>query len=523
MNRLKFPVGIPDFGTIRNEGYYYIDKTPHICRLIEQGRYFFLSRPRRFGKSLLLSTLKSLFEGNELLFEGLDIYDKWDWSVRHPVVRLSFDANFDESRNLDSDVLAQLEIVETVHGAEFATDSAAASGPARLRRLLQHLHAATGQQVVVLVDEYDKPIVDAIDQPEIARMNRNYLRGLYGVIKGCADCVRFVFVTGISMFSKVSLFSGLNNLNDISLDPRYATICGYTERDLDTVFAQELEGLDRDEIRKWYNGYNWRGEEKVYNPYDILLLFDTREFASHWFMTGMPTFLYRVMKEHQFSLLEIENLSVERGRLAKFDVGDIAPAALMFQTGYLTIAGEERIGSKTHFKLEYPNLEVREHLNLNFLEYVSEDSERVSPQAVELCDLLIANDFEGFADKLQVLLASIPYLWQKTADLARYEAWYASLLYACFQTRGYEVKAEESTGRGRSDIVVSHDDQVFVFELKVAEDEDRLDDMALVAIEQIREKGYAGKYRDRTKIIHLLGLAFCRETKDKLALKAERC
>ncbi|MCY4328243.1 MAG: AAA family ATPase, partial [Rhodobacteraceae bacterium] len=269
MTRQSLPIGIQDFATIRSEGFYYVDKTPLIRQLVSAGRHYFLSRPRRFGKSLLVDTLKALFTGQEELFRGLDIHDHWDWSVTHPVVRLSFGRKYDKPEDIERNILAQLTAIERRAGLAASTWSTA---PEYLFDVLERLHHTTGQRVVVLVDEYDKPILDALSDFDRAHANRDYLRGIYGIIKGSAAHVRFVFVTGVSMFSKVSLFSDMNNLKDISLDPRFATICGYTDADIDTVFAPELAGLDRDEIRSWYNGYNWRGETRLYNPFDVLLL-----------------------------------------------------------------------------------------------------------------------------------------------------------------------------------------------------------------------------------------------------------
>ena len=257
MHRRQLPIGIQDFRTIREQDCYYVDKTPLIHRLVSEGRYYFLSRPRRFGKSLLVDTLQELFEGNEALFRGLDIHGQWDWSDRHPVVRLSFDGKYDEPGDLERSILNQLALIK--HDAGLDSAPSVGADPERLRTLLHHLHRAAGRRVVVLVDEYDKPILDVLENQALAKANRDHLRGFYGIIKGSARDVRFVLVTGVSMFSKVSLFSGLNNLKDISLDPRYATLCGYTDEDLDRVFAPEFPGLDRDEIRRWYNGYSWRG------------------------------------------------------------------------------------------------------------------------------------------------------------------------------------------------------------------------------------------------------------------------
>ena len=339
MTRRQLPIGIQDFRTIREQDCYYVDKTSHIQRLVSRGRHYFMSRPRRFGKSLLVDTLQELFEGNEPLFRGLDIHDHWDWSVKHPVMRLSFGGAYSEPREVEGDIIEQLESVERYHNLSPARTSD--TGSRRLRNILDRLHHAAGQQVVVLVDEYDKPILDVIDNPEMGTANRDYLRGFYSIIKDSAKHVRFVFVTGVSMFSRVSLFSGLNNLKNISLDPNYATICGYTDTDLDTVFAPELPGLDRDEIRKWYNGYHWLGDEKLYNPFDLLLLFDSRNFEAHWFETGSPTFLFRMMMDREVSPMELENRTTDVKQISSFDVADIDLEALLFQAGYLTITERE--------------------------------------------------------------------------------------------------------------------------------------------------------------------------------------
>ena len=264
MTKHRLPIGIQTFRKIREQDCYYVDKTPYIRALVRGGSHYFLSRPRRFGKSLFLDTLKELFEGSEALFAGLAIHDCWDWSLRHPVVRLSFGSgNFKDPSYLHTNLMAQLDAVERRTGAV----SDYMTGPERFGRLLQALHEQAGHPAVVLVDEYDKPILDALDVPEVAQANRDFLRGLYAVIKDSDAHIRFAFLTGVSKFSKVSLFSGLNNLKDITLDVRYSALCGYTDADLDTVFAPELPGFDRDEIRVWYNGYNWRGAERVYNPF----------------------------------------------------------------------------------------------------------------------------------------------------------------------------------------------------------------------------------------------------------------
>ena len=256
MAKRLLPIGIQTFRKLRKRNYYYVDKTPYALQLIDEGTHYFLSRPRRFGKSLFLDTLKALFEGSRELFAGLQAHDRWDWSARHPVVRLDFSGgDFMVPGYVETSLMAQLGKAERRSGVEPIHDS----GPERFAYLVETLHQQTGQRVAVLVDEYDKPILDALEEPGVARANRNYLRGLYAMVKFCDAHVRFCFLTGVSKFSKVSLFSGLNNLIDITLEPAYSSICGYTESDLDDVFAAELEGLDRDRVRDWYNGYSWGG------------------------------------------------------------------------------------------------------------------------------------------------------------------------------------------------------------------------------------------------------------------------
>ena len=519
MSRRLLPIGIQTFRTIREEGFYYVDKTPLIHQLVSQGRHYFLSRPRRFGKSLLLDTLRELFVGNEPLFQGLHIHGPWDWSKAHPVVRLSFAGNFDEPEALGEDLLAQLAIIE--RDAGLAPGPEGVGAPGRLRDLLNRLHRKTGQQVVVLVDEYDKPILDVLGNPAVAKANRDRLRGFYGVIKDSAEHVRFTFVTGISMFSKVSLFSGLNNLHNISLDPRYATICGYTDGDLDEVFAPELEGFERDEIRAWYNGYHWRGQERVYNPFDILLLFDSREFRPHWYETGTPTFLYETLMAQGASPLDLESQAIGENRLTQFDVGDIDPRALMFQTGYLTIAGEERRGAKTFYTLESPNLEVRASFSEGLLAHLGRDEAEASEQGHALLDRLEANDFDGFAEQLRACLAGLPHQWRDSGYLGKYESHYAAMLYLTFRAVGADVRAEEASLQGRADMVLLHGGQVFVLEFKMAKDGQGAAAAEVEAMAQMRERGYADKHRGGNEPVHLIGVVFGGEERNLLAVRAE--
>ena len=514
MSRRKLPIGIQTFREVRENGCYYVDKTAHVRRLVDEGKHYFLSRPRRFGKSLFLDTCKELFEGNEALFEGLAVHERWDWSVRHPVVRLSFGAgNFKQPGYLHVNVMAQLDGVERETGVA----SRYTTGPERLSHLLEALHRDAGQRVVVLVDEYDKPILDALEVPDIARANRDDLRGLYAVVKDSDAHVRFTFITGVSKFSKVSLFSGLNNLTDITLDPDYSAICGYTEADLDTVFAPELPGLDRDEVREWYNGYGWRGVERVYNPFDILLLFRNREFGAWWFETGTPAFLVETLLGRGVSSVALDGMVASARLLSTFDVGDIATEALLFQTGYLTITGEERLAGRSRYRLGYPNREVRQSLNESLLGRLVGDGSRQEVHSGRLHELLLANDFEGLRALFHAFYASIPYEWYTNNDIARYEGYCASVFYSYFASLGLDVTVEDSTSHGRLDMAVRFNGNVYLFELKVVE-------MAGegAAMAQLKERRYADKYRGTGEPVHLVAVEFSRDTRNVVTFEVER-
>ena len=514
MPRRRLPIGIQTFREIRGQDCYYVDKTPYIRRLLDEGKHYFLSRPRRFGKSLFLDTCKELFEGNEPLFEGLHIHEHWDWSVRYPVVRLDLGGwGSGEPEDLHEDVMAQLEGEAEAAGIAARYDTA----PARFRHLIRALHRQAGQPVVVLVDEYDKPILDTLERPEVARANRDYLRGLYATIKSSDAHVRFTFLTGVSKFSKVSLFSGLNNLIDITLDPACSAICGYTEADLDSVFAPELPGLDRDEIRHWYNGYNWRGEEKVYNPFDILLLFRNREFGAWWFETSTPSFLVDMLFQRRVSSLALDDMLGSSDLLSAFDVDHIATEALLFQTGYLTIRRAEQRGNRTYYRLGYPNLEVRQSLNESLLNHMTGDASSGAEHSARLYDLVVANDFAGLQALFRAFFASIPYEWYTRNDIASYEGYYASVFYSWFAASGLDVTVEDSSSHGRLDMAVRLNDNVYLFEFKVVETEPEGAAMA-----QLKERRYADKYRASGRPIYLVAVEFSRETRNLAAFEVER-
>ncbi len=508
----RLPIGIQTFRKMREGGHYYVDKTPHIERLVESGSTYFLSRPRRFGKSLLVDTLKELFEGGEELFRGLAIHPRWDWSVRHPVLKLDFaGGSFSTTERLESEVAAQLsEAARRTGVAEAVQHPGDVAVPAatRLRRVLEAMRERCGRRVVVLVDEYDKPILDNLRRPEVARSNRDFLSGLYGTFKACDAHIRFLMLTGVSKFSKVNLFSGLNNLKDITLDPRFATICGYTDGELDRVFAPELKGLDRDAIREWYNGYRWLGEP-VYNPFDVLLMLDTREFGPHWFETGTPTFLLDLLARENVASYEIEDRLASGALLSSFDVGRISPEALMFQTGYLTIVDSEfRAGRRFH-RLGCPNREVRLSLHSSLLAFLTDHRAPEPGSGRVLEDVLRDGDFAALESEIRVLFAGIPYEWHTRNELARYEGYYASVFHSFLVGSGLRVRVEDSSAAGRLDLAVEAEGTAFLFELKVAERAS-----AGAALAQLRKRGYAEKYRRPGRSVRLVGIHFSEKTRN---------
>jgi hypothetical protein len=513
MHRRKLPIGIQTFAKIREDDHYYVDKTDFIRQLTDEGTHYFLSRPRRFGKSLLLDTLGELFAGNEPLFLGLAIHPHWDWGTRFPVVRFSFGGGMvRDTEDLDRRILDLLHRNQRALGLTCRDTADAVSCFAEL---LEGAHAATGQRVVVLVDEYDKPILDNLSDPATAWAMRDGLRNLYSVIKDNDAHIRFVFLTGVSKFSKVSIFSGLNNLRDITVSADYSALCGYTETDVETVFAPELPGLDRAEIRRWYNGYNWMGEA-VYNPFDLLLLFQEREFRTWWFETGTPTFLVDQLTERGFYTPRLAGLRADEALLSAFDVDRLAPEALLWQTGYLTFTGSRRIGARLEYTLGYPNLEVEMALNDSLAKAFVSQPGQASELASGLYDVLVAGDFAALRTHLASLFAAIPHQWHDGHPLARYEGFYASVFYSHLAALGLDLRAEDATSLGRIDLTLTFNAQVWLFEFKVVEQAP-----AGRALQQLKDRHYADKYRALGQPIHLIGIEFSQEQRTLVGFEVE--
>ena len=514
-NRLKLPIGVQTFSDIREGDYYYVDKTPDIHRLTEEGKYFFLSRPRRFGKSLLLDTLRCLFEGRKALFEGLYIHDKWDWQTGHPVIRISFaDGHLASREDLDTHIRYQLAQHRERLGIVSERPKLIAND---FSDLIRRTHQKFGQRTVVLIDEYDKPILDNILAPERARELREGLKNLYSVLKDADPFLRFVLLTGVSKFSKVSLFSGLNNLNDITLDAPYASICGYTDEDIDSVFAPELPGLDRAQIKHWYNGYRWGGQEvtAVYNPFDVLLLFQKRQFGPYWFESATPTFLVEILNQRGVFTPSLDQLETEAELLGRFDVDHIGTEALLFQTGYLTVKQvEEPMVGYRLYTLGFPNQEVETSLNQALLPVLGvENSAR---ERKTLFTHLRAHDLAGLETHLKALYAGLPHDWYRNNPIAQYEGHYASVFYSHFAALGLSVTVEDASHFGKVDMTVDFSGHLYLFEFKVVE---QLPEGS--ALEQIKTKGYADKYRAQGKPIHLIGMEFSRQQRQIVAFDME--
>ncbi len=505
------PIGIQTLSKIIEGDFVYVDKTEIAYNLIQKAGYYFLSRPRRFGKSLFLDTLKEIFECNKELFKGLYIYDKWDWKVKYPVIKLSFGSDVvDNIEDLNKKLLSILKDVKKDIGV-----SCDANDPnIYFRELIRKTYEKYNQRVVILIDEFDKPILDNITNKHIAG-DMIDMMDFYSIIKDNDAYIQFVFITGVSKFSKMSLFSGLNNLNDITLDKKYATICGYTHNDLLTVFEGYLRGVDMEEVKKWYNGYSYLGD-KVYNPFDILLFIDKNyKYKNYWWETGNPSFLLDMLKTQNYYIPELENFIASKEILNTFDIDRIELVALLWQTGYLTIT--EKISTLFGIKyiLNTPNREVQTSLNSLFITYLTEQVTEKLKFQEKLLNMLYTPDLDGFKDALYSLFASIPYSNFTNNKLPEYEGYYASVVYAYLASIGLDIIPEDITNLGRMDLSVKLEDKLFIFEFKLEEK------ATGNALKQIEEKRYWEKYQDFENI-YLIGIEFSREQRNIIGYEWEK-
>lgn len=500
----KLPIGASTLTSILNENGYYIDKTPFVKQLVAHGRYYFLSRPRRFGKSLFVDTLKQAFLAEKKYFKGLFLETHWDWDIQYPVIHISFGSGVIKTQaNLESKIEELL--ITNAKSYEITYQFSSISG--QFYELIQKLYQKYQQPVVILIDEYDKPILDNLTETETAIEIREGLKNLYSVIKDCDQWLKFVFFTGVSKFSKVSLFSGLNNLTDITLDKRYATICGYTHEELVQTFAERLENVDLELVKRWYNGYNFLGE-RVYNPYDVLLYLDKKEFRNYWFETATPSFLLTLIQKQSYYLPQIERLSVTEELLGSFDIEHIALETLLFQTGYLTIIDTDDLLGEMIFILGYPNLEVKRSLNHYLLNYFIHDPLPKVKNQQALLKALTNHEIDSLKEVFEAFFASIPYHWYINNPMNQYEGYYASIFYSYLVALGLEVIGEDTSNKGRIDLTVKLESQIYIIEFKVIDKQSPDENHQNTALAQIKTKRYFEKYQAEPALIYLIGIEF---------------
>ncbi|MCB0835748.1 MAG: ATP-binding protein [Bacteroidetes bacterium] len=498
----RLPVGIQSFSEIREHGYLYIDKTKDIFRLIDSGKYFFLSRPRRFGKSLTLSTIKEIFQGRKDLFQGLWIEDQWNWNEQYPVVHISFSSIGYKELGLEKAI--ELSLLGIAKQFNIVIEKQGISQI--FKELIIKLSRIN--HVILLIDEYDKPIIDYLDDIDQAKANQRVLKAFYSIIKDSDAFLRFLLITGVSKFSKVSIFSELNNLNDITIDRRFSKLVGVTQGELEANFdgfisqSSESLKLSREElllrIKEWYNGYSWDGETFVYNPFSLLNFFLKSDFQNFWFTTGTPTFLVKLLKGRQE--IDLENVEVDQSAFESYDIDNLDTLPLLFQTGYCTIKSVEEFGI---YILDYPNKEVKESLLRHLIgAYRNDSPAKTTPIVIKLRKAFIDNDFERIIFIINSLFKSIP----SHIFIKEKEAYYHSIVFLIFQYLGQFIDAEVHTSDGRIDAVVQTDTHIYIVEFK-------LDENADAALQQIRDKKYASRYLGSEKSIIVLGINFSSETK----------
>lgn len=492
----------------------YVDKTNFIHQLVSEGRYYFLARPRRFGKSLLLTTLKSYFQGKKELFEGLFIAEKEKEWKKYPVIHIDYSlVEYRKNRaTFELSLMSHIKSIARAHGIELTE---AVIGNA-FTELIQKLYEKKGK-VVVLVDEYDKPMVDTLTKPERFAENREILSQLYGAMKGLDEYFRFVMLTGVSRFSKVNVFSGMNNLDDISMSPEYTTVAGFTLEEVKQYFTPHLEAVRQrfnapedyfmKTVQENYNGFSWDGEQKLYNPFSLFKFLKDKEFGNYWFSSGTPTFLIELIRKKQFIPEELEHARATDLEGATRNIQNLPVIPLLFQTGYLTIQKVEYENFKRIFHLNYPNEEVRS----SFIRYlaagfVGKEQHELQPEALDLRDALRGERLEDFITILQSFLADIP----ARLHIPK-EAYYHSLVYMMLRLVGVQLLLEKETSKGRIDAVLEFPDKIYIIEFKFGHANSRIKNiktLAKKAIEQIKAQKYADPHLNSGKRVLLFGVGF---------------
>ena len=519
----KLPRGIQSFESLITKNCYYVDKTEQILNMLEGDECYFLARPRRFGKTLLVHTLKNLFEGKSELFKDTYIYDKWDFKKNIcPIIHLNFaGGNYKKEEGVSHKLLSQFNRIENRHGITNGAQMLTLGE--RFSNIIEML-SKKHNDVVVLIDEFDKPIIDAIEDKDLAEFNSDVLAELYGTIKECAEFLRFVFVTGLTFFPKDNIGSGMNHYTNISLKSEFATICGYTEKELCEVFSPELKGIDIKKVRDYYNGYSWDGKTSVYNPYAILNYLEEKKFVAWWYENYKPTALYNVLKKRDFSLLGVGKCSVDRLRILDFDINALDIGPLLFQMGLYTITKIEYSDEQGEwYYLDFPNKEVRESIANYFYDklLVGKDQKAFKNHGQEFLTFLKLGKLDQAITPLHSLYAMFPS--SNIDPSTNLEFWYASNLFYALLGNGCVVSTEDPSSKGRADIVLEDQGYVFVFELKVI-DSNKTNQQASIekaqknAFEQIKNRGYLDKYSSVKNTIYGAALIIDKKQKNVVSL-----
>ena len=504
----NYPVGIQNFEKIRSGNYCYIDKTELIYKLVKSGQYYFLSRPRRFGKSLLISTIEAYFQGKKELFEGLAMETlETEWT-EYPILHLDLNAQkYDTPESLYSilnDALCAWE-------AMYETRPSETTLSLRFQGVIQRAAEKWGRNVVILIDEYDKPMLQAIGNEALLTDYRNTLKAFYGVMKSCDRYIKFALLTGVTKFSKVSVFSDLNNLMDISIDERFTSLCGITEEELFTNFQEDIIELGQEnklteeetkaELKKMYDGYHFAEEsEDIYNPFSLLNTFAKMRFGSYWFETGTPTFLVELLKHSRYDLHRLTEEMASADSLGGIDTMHTNPVPILYQSGYLTIKGYDR--EFQVYYLGFPNKEVEEGFTKFLLpRYAHLETGNPSFEIMSFVKDVRQGDADAFLRRLQSFFADSPY------ELARdLELHYQNVLFIVFKLLGFYTQAEYHTASGRIDMVVKTDKYIYVMEFK-------LDGTAEEALQQINDKQYALPFASDPRKLFKVGVNFSKETR----------
>ena len=498
-----YPIGIQNFEKMRKGGYFYVDKTALVYRLVKTGSYYFLSRPRRFGKSLLISTLEAYFQGKKELFEGLAMEKlEKDW-IKRPVLHIDLNiGKYDTPDSLDKQLEKAVTEWEQLYGTGMAESTLALRFAGVVRRACEQ----TGQRVAILIDEYDKPMLQAIGNKALQNEFRNTLKPFYGVLKTMDGCIQFALLTGVTKFGKVSVFSDLNNLNDISMDRRYLALCGVTDEELRQEFAPSIRLLAQAQnmtyeetcqrLQKDYDGYHFTHNSiGIYNPFSLLNTFKNKEFLEYWFETGTPSFLVKVMRKTSYDVTRLSSDLVGSSLLSDVNTAFLNPVPLLYQSGYLTIKGfDPRFNLYT---LGFPNMEVKDGF-LNFLlGYYAPIQSDSTNTLISLMSMDVeSGNPEGFMTRLDALFARTNYQIQGDCEK---DFQYA--MYIIIELMGEYVETERTTSNGRIDILIKTKDYVYIIEIKTDSTPDE-------ALAQIEEKGYARPFADDRRRIFRIGVNF---------------